>query len=252
LNVWLDRMARAEEAGPHPRLGLTAAEGLAVLPLCLSGRAAVRAHVRARLSRLLEGEAGAAAAAEAREYLAHASAWLAPPPPRLVAVGGRSGTGKSTLARPLAAEIGGPAGAIVIRTDEVRKRLFGAGPAEKLPQSAYGPETHGPVYDACFALAQRTLEAGATVLIDAAFLDPAERAAARALAGRAGAPFTGFWLEAPPDILIARVSARAADASDADARVVREQLARDVGAIDWRRIDASGEPGSTLASALLD
>ena len=91
LNVWLDRMARVDAKAAY--------EGLALLPLCLSCRAAVRAHVRARLSTILEGEASTRAAVEARGYLERAQAWLAPPPPRLVAIGGRSGTGKSTLFR---------------------------------------------------------------------------------------------------------------------------------------------------------
>ncbi len=245
LNVWLDRMAREEPGG----LGAAGAEGLALLPLALSGRAAVRAHVRARLSTQREGEAGAAAAEEARSYLAHARAWLEPHPARLIAVGGRSGTGKSTLARSLAPEAGGPAGAVIIRTDEVRKRIFGAAPREALPASAYAPDTHRRVYDACFALARLTLAAGAAVVLDAAFLDAGERAGAAAAAEDARVPFTGLWLDAPPEVLIARVSARAGDASDAGADVVRRQLERDVGRVDWRPIDASGAPASLIAAA---
>jgi aminoglycoside phosphotransferase family enzyme/predicted kinase len=242
LNVWLDRMARAE-VDP---LGLEGADGLALLPLCLSGRAAVRAHVRARIARNMRKEG---ALEDARAYLGQALAWLAPPPPRLVAVGGRSGTGKSTLAKALAPGIGGPVGAVVIRTDEVRKRLHGAEPDEPLPKHAYAPETHAAVYAAALRLTAAALGAGASVVLDAAFLDATERDAARACAEAAGVAFTGLWLEAPEATLIARVEGRSSDASDADAAVVREQLKRDLGPIDWLRVDASGTPQGVFEAA---
>ena len=49
---------------------------------------------------------------------------LHPPGPCLV-VGGFSGTGKSTLALGLAPSVGAVPGAVVIRSDEIRKRLSG-------------------------------------------------------------------------------------------------------------------------------
>lgn len=240
LNVWLDRMARADAS---------VFDGLAIWPLCLSGRAAVRAHVNARLSKAAADAAvRAKAAAEARAYMAEALAWLAPPAPRLLAVGGRSGTGKSTLAKALAPEIGAPPGAVILRTDEVRKRLFSVGPTEPLPKEAYGPESHAAVYDAAFADARAALGAAAAVVLDAAFLAPEERAAARALADELGAPFTGLWLDAPQEVLTARVAARRGDASDADADVVAMQFERDVGVMDWDVVDASGTPEEALAA----
>ena len=122
LNAWLDEAGR--EAAPD-RLG-----GLAALPLFQSVRAAVRSHVT--------GHGGDPKAA--RAYLQAAQAYLAPASPRLVAVGGLSGSGKSTLARTLASGLGGGPGAVVLRSDEIRKRLFGAAPTDRLPKSAYAPE----------------------------------------------------------------------------------------------------------------
>ncbi len=63
-------------------------------------------------------------------------------------------------------------------------------------------------------------------------------------------PFTGLWLEAPPDRLMARVGARSGDASDASPAIVAKQLAHDPGLLDWRRIDAGAGPDATLAAAL--
>jgi len=64
-------------------------------------------------------------------------------------------------------------------------------------------------------------------------------------------PFTGLWLDAPLAVMVARVSTRGQDASDADAGVVKGQHRQDPGTIDWHRIDASGLPADVLEQARL-
>ena len=110
--------------------------------------------------------------------------------------------------------------------------------AIKLPASAYGPGTSERVYGEMFALARRALAAGRSVVLDAVFLTPAERAAASGLAGDAFTPFQGVWLEGDAAELRARLAARVGDASDADPAVLEEQLGRDPGPIDWLRLPA--------------
>ena len=62
--------------------------------------------------------------------------------------------------------------------------------------------------------------------------------------------FLGLWLTAPDETLIARVEQRQGDASDADRRVVKEQLGYDLGEITWSQIDAGGAPEAVMAAAL--
>jgi len=64
------------------------------------------------------------------------------------------------------------------------------------------------------------------------------------------APFQGLWLEAPLDVLRARVAARRGDASDADAAVLKAAAARDAGPIAWHRLDAAGDPIPAARNAL--
>jgi predicted kinase len=61
-------------------------------------------------------------------------------------------------------------------------------------------------------------------------------------------PFHGVWLEAAPEVLAQRIEGREGDASDATVATLRMQLERDVGPIDWVRIDASG-PAQDAAEA---
>jgi aminoglycoside phosphotransferase family enzyme/predicted kinase len=205
-------------------------DGLAALPLMLSVRAGVRTHVSAH--------AGDLAAASA--YLDAALAHLEPPPPSLVAVGGLSGSGKSSFARLIAPGLGASPGAVILRSDEIRKRLAGAPPDAVLPDAAYGPGTERPVYEAMFAEAARLLAAGRAVALDATFLQPRLRARAAATAKAAGVAFAGVWLDAPPEALAARIAGRRDDASDATLSTLAAQLAADPGPLDWTRIDASG------------
>jgi aminoglycoside phosphotransferase family enzyme/predicted kinase len=221
LNAYLDEAARAFPDAFW--------DGLAALPLMLSARASVRAHVTANQE---QPEA-------ARAYLAAALDHLQIATPRLVAIGGLSGTGKTTLARRIAPELGGAPGAVVLRTDEIRKRLNGVGPFERLPDEAYGPGTSERVYGALLATARRLLAAGRRVVLDGVFLKPEERNAARALAADLSLPFRGVWLEGAADELRLRLAARRNDASDADGSVLDEQLGLEPGRIDWRRVESS-------------
>ena len=211
---------------------------LAGLAPFLSLRALIRAHIRASLG----------AAAEAAGLAQAALAYLEPAAARLVAVGGLMGTGKSTLARALAPELGAAPGAVVLRSDEIRKRLCGALPEEHLPPAAYRAEMGARVNATLVASAREALAAGQAVVLDATFLDPALREAAERLAREAGVPFTGLWLSAPAAVLEARVAARTGDASDADVGVLRRALASAPAAPPWMEVPASTADAALAAA----
>jgi hypothetical protein len=211
---------------------------VAGLPLWLSLRAMIRAHVEAARGR------------DWRALLAAAEAHLVPAPARLVAVGGLQGTGKSTLARALAPALGRAPGALVLRTDEARKRRFGVAPEARLPPEAYAAPVSAAVHEEVFAMAAAALAGGQAVVLDGVFLDPAQRARAEAVARRAGLRFDGIWLEAPLAVLRARIAARRDDASDATEAVLLRAAAADPGPIDWRRIDAAQGTEAAARAAL--
>ncbi|HXP04894.1 MAG TPA: AAA family ATPase [Stellaceae bacterium] len=216
-------------------------DGLAAMPLFVSLRAAIRAHVAA--------STGAEAGVEARHYLDEACAALRPPPARLIAIGGLSGTGKSTIAAALATEFGARPGARVLRSDVIRKRLFGLDPESRLPANAYEPDVTERVYAALREGAVTALQAGYCAIIDAVALKEEERRSFAEIARRARVQFTGLWLEAPLDALLARVDARKHDASDATQEIVKRQLQINPGPLDWQRLDAGDDVTRTLAAA---
>ncbi|WP_340117502.1 AAA family ATPase [Pelagibius sp. 7325] len=217
------------------------AEALALLPLFLSARAAVRAKVAASLEAVAGNDGDenkVARRTEAAAYFELAGRYLDPPPPRLVAVGGLSGTGKTTLARALAPDFGAAPGALHLRSDVLRKQLAGVDELEHLPPEAYSAEASADVYAALVARACQALAAGHAVILDAVFARPEERETVEAVARAAGVEFTGLWLQAPPAVLKSRVSARSGDASDATAAVVEQQLTYDLGVVSWHPIAA--------------
>jgi predicted kinase len=153
-----------------------------------------------------------------------------------------SSTGKSTLAYALAPAIGAPPGALVLRSDLERKRLFGVKPTAPLPAAAYAPEVSARVFAELAERAGAALRAGHAVICDAVYGMPEQRSAIEATAADVGVPFHGLWLEAPLAVLEARVAARANDASDADVEVLRRQArAIDPAPIRWRRLPAERE-----------
>jgi aminoglycoside phosphotransferase family enzyme/predicted kinase len=228
------------------------AAGAGALPLYLSLHAAIRAHVGAAALPAKPAERRPEqhdeSIAEARAYLDLALKLLRPGKPRLIAIGGLSGTGKSTLAYGLAPCLGAVPGARVLRSDVLRKRLMGMAPESPLPDEAYGEAVTRSVYGRLGEEAHQLLLAGGSVILDAVFLRPGERAAAEALARDLQVDFRGFWLEAPPEILAARIEGRRGDASDATVEILRRQLALPTGPIAWRRVDVGGAPAAALAA----
>jgi aminoglycoside phosphotransferase family enzyme/predicted kinase len=224
-------------------------DALAALPLFLSVRAAIRAKVTAARIASCEDKEREAVATSAVTYFKLACALIAPPSPQLVAVGGLSGTGKSVLARALAGDLMPAPGAVLLRTDAERKAIAGVAETAKLPAGAYTMEANDRVYAAVTGKARRALGAGHSVLLDAVFARPEERAALAVIAAETGVRFRGLFLTAGLATRIARIGGRAADASDADAAVAQRQESYDLGTMDWTEIDASGTPEETLAHA---
>jgi aminoglycoside phosphotransferase family enzyme len=224
-------------------------EALAGLPLFLACRAAVRAVVAMARTEQLATDEQDELRAEIRRNAALAGAYLAPPPPLLIAIGGLSGTGKSTLAVQLAALIGPAPGALNVRSDVERKRLFGVPETQRLERQHYRIGTAQRVYSIVEDKARRALAAGHAVIVDAVFAKQEERAAVETIAREMGCEFVGLWLAAPAETLISRVELRRGDASDADRRVVKEQLGYDLGEIAWHQVDASGPLPHSLNEA---
>lgn len=224
-------------------------EGLAALPLFLSLRAAIRAKVL--LAQTAISVADSATVSAIRIYAETAAACLAQSEPRLIAVGGLSGTGKTALSQAMAPAIGRPPGAVHLRSDVERKRLFGVDETAPLGPDAYRPAVSARLYAHLRRCAQTALRAGQSVIIDATHRSPAERQAAADLASSLGVPFSGLWLQAPAAVLMARVSARIGDASDATVAVVASQRQADTGRIGWPCLDSGQDRSSLLHQAMI-
>jgi aminoglycoside phosphotransferase family enzyme/predicted kinase len=224
-------------------------DGLAALPFFMSLRAAIRAKVTAARLPNVEARARPAVTAAAQAYFRLAVDLLSPSPPKLVAIGGLSGTGKSSVARELAPTIGPVPGALILRSDVERKHLFDVGEAERLPPEGYRPEVAEKVYRLLTEKAARVVTAGHSVIVDAVFARASERDAVAAAARNAKVEFRGLFLVADLKTRLARVGARSLDASDADAAIVRQQEAYDLGGLDWTTIDATGSLEQTVGHA---
>jgi uncharacterized protein len=221
------------------------ADSLQLLPLFLSMRAAIRANVLFTKRRLSPGDAHDAS--EAKAYFDQALRHLEQTRPCLIAIGGKSGTGKSVLARQAAALTMPLPGAVVLRSDVVRKELFGVEALTTLPASAYGEDVTGRVYRLLFDRARQVIEQGFSVIIDAAFLHEAERNALAAEFRRPNADFRPIFLTADLATRLDRIGSRKQDASDATRQVAIEQEGYQLGRLDWPAIDASGSPEHTFA-----
>ena len=217
LNAWLD------QTGEH--------QGLPALRFAVVYRALVRAQV-AHLRAAGEDRT-------AHRYLRTALAWIEPPRARLFITSGLPGSGKTFASqRVLEHE-----GAIRLRSDVERKRLFGIGALESSRSSGldlYSADATTRTYAHLFKLAQIALGAGYPVILDAAFLRRAERLHALKFALALNVPFSIVVCEAPLAVLRERLQTRKGDASEANLtvldqlRAVAEPLSGDELALVYR------------------
>jgi aminoglycoside phosphotransferase family enzyme/predicted kinase len=222
-------------------------EGLVLLPMFLALRAAIRAKILVAQADLTKDTN--VLFSEARRYVDAAALFLAPATQCLIAVGGLSGTGKTTLASGLAPEFGAPPGALHLRSDIERKKAFGASEFTRLKQNAYSSAASAEIYQRLGELGEAGIRAGRCVIVDATFQQEADRRGIALRAAQLEVPFAGLWLEGPVEILKTRVCRRRNDASDATANVVTAQAAEATGTVAWQRIDASGTRDSVIKAA---
>lgn len=251
MDLWRRQLPRHANAVWNAYLAETLDfDGIPLLPLFLSCRAAVRTKTSATAATLqTDPQRRRELQDTAREYLSWAQRLLHPPAPCLIGVGGLSGSGKSTLAHEIAPLVGAVPGAVVLRSDVIRKRLRGVDPFTRLGPEGYRTDTSRRVYGAVIDRASFVVRGGHAAIADAVFGRPSDREAIEQVARAAGVAFVGLWLDAPASQLLARSGRRGRDASDADAEVIRHQLAQDAGVITWHRVDASSTPEQVLKTA---
>lgn len=214
--------------------------GLRVLPFYQSIRAAIRAHVMAKSGeRQSPPDKRRYSIDLAKDYFGAAVSLLAPPQPRLVAIGGYSGTGKTTLANRIAPTIDIAPGAVVLSSDIIRKRHFAVEPENRLGPRMYRADVSRVIYREIYELAGRILAEGRSVIADATFMDADARAEIEDVAASLSAPFDGFWLTGDSKALAERIAARPQGASDATPGVLKHQLAQGPGDLRWRSVDTT-------------
>ena len=231
LAMDLDSLDRPDLALDFVNAYLDASGDYTAVPL-LDFYRAYRAWIRGKVHGLQAVDQARAdrqaLAARARAYFDLAASYASPRgTPALTVMTGLSASGKSTVAR----ELAHAAGAIVVRTDAVRKQLAGVPWHARHPggvgDGLYEPEMTRRTYAASLDHAADLLGAGWCVVLDGVFGRRSERDAARALAGRLGAPVRIVWCDAPEAVLRERLRARMAagrDLSDAREDVLDLQL----------------------------
>jgi len=135
-----------------------------------------------------------------------------------------SASGKSTMTQPILEHLE----AIRIRSDVERKRLFGMKPDADghalIGEGIYTDESTQRTYTRLAELAGEILDAGYSVIVDAAFLRTHHRLLFQQLAASKQAPYVILEFTASPETLRRRIAERPTNASDADPAVLEHQL----------------------------
>ncbi|MBP2703911.1 AAA family ATPase [Microbispora sp. RL4-1S] len=210
---------------------------------------AYRAFVRTKVSCLRDGQGDQDAAGEARLLAELTLRHLRAGAVSLVLVGGLPGTGKSTLAAALADRLG----YTLLSSDRVRKELAGITPDERaaapFEEGLYRAEWTEKTYAELLSRAERLLGLGEPVVLDASWIDTAQRAAARGVAGRTHSRLVALRCAALPQVTAARLAGRTGGISDADQAVAAAMAERAAPWPEAVEIDTSGTVEEELARA---
>ena len=211
---------------------------------------AYRAVVRAKVDCIRVAQGHQEAVDDARRHVSLALLHLRAGAVRLIRMGGGPGTGKTTLARGLAQEMG----AQVISTDDVRRELQHAGviagKAGELNGGLYAPQSVSVVYDEVLQRARQLLTAGTSVILDGTWRDPAQRERAQTVASETDSPIIEFTCSLPASVAAARVHGRSSSTSDATPEIAVALVELDTGSADGHRIDTSQPLAESVAEAL--
>lgn len=189
-----------------------------LFPFYKSYRACVRAKVAALRASQLQGEARERAEEEASQHMRFAAAYLAPRAALLVAIGGLSGTGKSTLAHALGERLG----CEVLRTDDLRRDVVGT------REDRYSPEARDEVYRALEQLAADKVRDGMSVIVDGTFARGEHLTSMDLQARKFGSRFLAVQCECRPEVARERIRERltkGVDVSEATEEVYAQQVA---------------------------
>lgn len=198
-------------------------EGLQVLPLYLSRQA----YVRAKVNSFLLDDPGVpedvktASRKIAADYYRLAWEYTQQRQGQLILMSGVSGSGKTTVARHLARQLG----AIHLRSDAVRKHLAGISLTQKGEAELYTPEMSQKTYNRLLELGIKLASQGFSVILDAKYDLETSRKDAIALAKSHQLPVKIIYCTAPEDVLRDRLLSRTGDVSDATADLLTQQQA---------------------------
>lgn len=210
---------------------------------------AYRAVVRAKVDCVRVAQGHHDASADAQRHLGIALEHLRACTVRLVMVGGGPGTGKTTLSRALAEQIG----AQVISTDDVRRELQAAGVVSGTagePESGlYSAENVAAVYDAVLQRARHHLVGGESVILDATWRDAHQRERARGLAAETQAAVVELSCSVPVRDAAVRVENRGPTSSDATPEIAARLAHPDGAWPDAHRIDTGRPLAESVAEA---
>lgn len=208
-----------------------------------------RAVVRAKVDCIRVAQGRPEAAADAHRHIDIAFDRLRAATVQLVIVGGGSGTGKTTVSRALARDLG----AVVISTDDVRRELQDtgviAGAAGEFDSGLYAPKNVAAVYNEVLERARHALTHGRSVILDGTWRDNRRRQQAHLVASETVVPVVELTCSLPTAKAGARIASRSDTASDATPEIAAALAEQGATVVHGHPIDTSRPLRESVAEA---